>query len=86
MASADMLDAIRGKLPAIGTDRWVFTDGARPGLRAYAELVPRGGEGEPPDAGLAGDDPYNIIARRLLHAVRRRVPHDAGDVHPAPGT
>jgi long-chain acyl-CoA synthetase len=61
MAFADMLDAIRGKLPAIGTDRCVLTDGARPGFRAYAELVAHGGEGEPPDAGLAGDDPYNII-------------------------
>jgi long-chain acyl-CoA synthetase len=61
MAFADTLDAVRGKLPAIGTDRWLLTDGLRSGFRAYSDLVRRGGEGEPPDAGLAGDDPYNII-------------------------
>ena len=60
-AFAETLDRIRGKLPAIGADRWVLTDGARPGFRGYADLVAGAPEGEPPDAGLAGDDPYNII-------------------------
>jgi len=60
-AFADTLDRIRGRLPKIGADRWVLTDAARPGFRSYADLVAQAPEGEPPDAGLAGDDPYNII-------------------------
>ncbi len=60
-AFAGTLDRIRGTLPAIRADRWVLTDGGRPGFRAYAELVAEAGEGEPPDAALTGADPYNII-------------------------
>ena len=60
-AFADTLDRIRGKLPAIRAGRWVLTDGARPGFTSYADLLARAPEREPPDAGLTGDDPYNII-------------------------
>jgi acyl-CoA synthetase (AMP-forming)/AMP-acid ligase II len=60
-AFADTLDRIRGRLPAIRADRWVLTDGARAGFTSYAGLVAEAPESEPPDAGLAGDDPYNII-------------------------
>jgi len=38
MAFADTLDAIRGKLPAVGTDRWVLTNGVRPGFRVALAL------------------------------------------------
>ena len=37
-AFADMLDRVRGMLPAIRADRWVLIDGARPGFRGYADL------------------------------------------------
>ncbi len=60
-AFADTLDRIRGTLTKIEADHWLLTDGARPGFRSYADLVAGAPEGEPPDAGLAGDDPYNII-------------------------
>src|SRR3990172_4493957 len=60
-AFADTLDRIRPTLPSTGADRWVLTDGARHGFRSYADLVAGAPEGEPPEAGLAGDDPYNII-------------------------
>jgi long-chain acyl-CoA synthetase len=60
-AGAALLDRVRDRLPAIGADRWVLTDGARAGFRGYADLVRTASEREPPDAGLAGTDPYNII-------------------------
>ena len=60
-ASADTLDAIRGELAAIAAGRYVLTDGERPGFTAYADLVAGASEAAPPDAGLTGDDPYNII-------------------------
>jgi acyl-CoA synthetase (AMP-forming)/AMP-acid ligase II len=60
-AFADTLERIRGKLPLIDADRWLLTDGARAGFGTYAALVAGAGDGEPPDAALAGADPYNII-------------------------
>jgi long-chain acyl-CoA synthetase len=61
LAFADTLERVRGQLAAIAAGRWVLTDGARPGFTRYAELVGRASESEPPDAGLTGADPYNII-------------------------
>lgn len=61
LAGAPLLDRVRDRLPAIRADRWMLTDGVRPGFSAYADLVARGSETEPPDAGLTGGDPYNII-------------------------
>jgi acyl-CoA synthetase (AMP-forming)/AMP-acid ligase II len=58
---AEPLDRIRGTLPLIRDDRWVLVDGARGGFRAYADVVASAPESEPPDAGLADADPYNII-------------------------
>jgi long-chain acyl-CoA synthetase len=58
---AGVLESAREKLPAIRADRWVLTDGARPGFRGYADLVATASEREPPDAGLTDADPYNII-------------------------
>jgi long-chain acyl-CoA synthetase len=60
-AFADVLDRIRERLPGIGSDRWVLTDGSRPGFQAYGALVAGAGEDEPPDAAITGADPYNII-------------------------
>jgi acyl-CoA synthetase (AMP-forming)/AMP-acid ligase II len=60
-AFAETLDRIRGTLPLIDADRWLLIDGARPGFRAYADLVAGASDAEPPDAALAGADPYNII-------------------------
>ena len=51
-AFAGALDRVRGKLAAIRADRWVLTDGARPGFRGYGDLVANASESEPPDAGL----------------------------------
>ncbi|MBI1733619.1 MAG: AMP-binding protein [Candidatus Rokubacteria bacterium] len=60
-AFADVLDRVRGKLPAIAPDRWVLVDGARPGYRSYADLVAAASTGEPDETGVSDDDPYNII-------------------------
>ena len=74
------LERVRGKLPAIAPDRFVLVDGAGPGYRAYADLVAASAPTEPPDAGVTGADPYNIIYSSgttgepkgivLTHAVR----------------
>jgi long-chain acyl-CoA synthetase len=55
------LDRVRAQVPGVGTDRWVLIEGARPGYRAYGDLVESASEEEPADAGLTGADPYNII-------------------------
>ena len=60
-AFAPALDRVREKLAAIRDDRWVLVDGERPGFRSYASLVADVLETEPPDAGLTGSDPYNIM-------------------------
>jgi long-chain acyl-CoA synthetase len=60
-ALAPALDRVRTKLTAIRRDRWVLVDGEQPGFGSYASLVAGVPESEPPDAGLTGSDPYNII-------------------------
>ena len=60
-AFTDALDRARPQLPGVGADRWVLIEGPRPEYRGYGELVGAASEAEPPDAGLTGADPYNII-------------------------
>jgi long-chain acyl-CoA synthetase len=60
-ALADTLEGVRPALPAIRPDRWILTEGARAGFRPWRELLAGAPETEPPDAGLGGSDPYNII-------------------------
>jgi long-chain acyl-CoA synthetase len=60
-ALAPTLERVRPQLRAIPASRYVLVDGARPGFCAYAALVTAAPEGEPPDAGLTDQDPYNII-------------------------
>ncbi|MBI1957777.1 MAG: acyl--CoA ligase, partial [Candidatus Rokubacteria bacterium] len=60
-AFAGTLERLRAGLPAIRDDRYVLVDGAHPGFRSYAALVAGALESEPPEAGITGSDPYNII-------------------------
>ena len=55
------LDRARAQVAGVRADRWVLIEGARPGYRGYGELVDAASEAEPPEAGLTGADPYNII-------------------------
>ncbi len=55
------LERVRPELPAIKDDRWILVDGARPGFRAYADLVAGAPETPPPDPELTDEDPFNII-------------------------
>jgi len=59
---ADMLDSIRGDLPAIAEDRYVLVGaGDREGFLAFGDLVAGASEENPPDAGLSDGDVYNIM-------------------------
>jgi acyl-CoA synthetase (AMP-forming)/AMP-acid ligase II len=58
---ADTLEQIRGKLPGIGTDRWVLVGGERAGFRPWTDLLDGAPDTEPPDPGLTDADPFNII-------------------------
>lgn len=59
---AGTLGRVRERLPRVAPDRWVLVDGPAPaGFRAWADLVGGAPETDPPDAGLADHDPYNII-------------------------
>jgi acyl-CoA synthetase (AMP-forming)/AMP-acid ligase II len=60
-ALAGLLDGLRDRLPAVRADRYVLVDGERPGYRSWASLVAGASEAEPPEAGITGSDPYNII-------------------------
>jgi acyl-CoA synthetase (AMP-forming)/AMP-acid ligase II len=58
-AFAGALDRVRGRLTKLRGH--VLIDGARAGFTAWGDLLRGANETEPPDAGIAGDDPYNII-------------------------
>ena len=59
---AGELDGIRGELGSIAADRWILAgECRRPGYRSLAALVEAAPDHEPPDPGLEGDEPYNII-------------------------
>jgi acyl-CoA synthetase (AMP-forming)/AMP-acid ligase II len=61
-ALVDTLDRVRDGLPRIRPDRWiVIEEPAPPGYRTYGELTSTGSDQEPPDAGVVGDDPFNIM-------------------------
>ncbi|HXH81903.1 MAG TPA: AMP-binding protein [Candidatus Tectomicrobia bacterium] len=60
-AFAEALARLRPSLPAIAAERWLLTDGALPGFRAYGELVAAASDGPPPEAPILDADPYNII-------------------------
>jgi len=55
------LEHVRPLLPRIREDRWLLTDGARRGFRAYADFVAGAPESAPPPTEIVGSDPYNII-------------------------
>jgi long-chain acyl-CoA synthetase len=59
---APALDQARAELPGIAPDRYLVTDA--PGLAGYQDygaLLEAASADEPPDPGLSGDDPYNIM-------------------------
>jgi len=60
-AFPDTLERLRPELPVIGADRWVLTDGARPGFQAYAQLVAAAPVSAPRETAVLDSDPYNII-------------------------
>ncbi len=61
-AFADTLDPLRADLPFIRPDRYILSDaGDVPGYQSYHALTQQASEDEPPDAGVTGDDLYNII-------------------------
>ena len=61
-AFAGMLDALRGDLPAVQPDRYVLVGEQVPdGFVAYADFVAGFDGGDPPDAGLGGDNVFNIM-------------------------
>ncbi|MBF0268597.1 MAG: AMP-binding protein [Alphaproteobacteria bacterium] len=61
---APMLSDIRSELPAIADERWILAGcggAVRQGFCAFEDFVAGASEAEPPDAGLDGDDVYNIM-------------------------
>jgi long-chain acyl-CoA synthetase len=60
---ADTFDRIRGDLPKVAGDRIVLVGAGaeRPGFVSYDALIAGAPDAEPPDAGLRGDDVFNIM-------------------------
>ncbi len=60
---ADTFDRIRGDLPKVAGDRVVLVGkgGDRRGFVSYEALISDASDDEPPDAGLRGDDVFNIM-------------------------
>ena len=61
---AEILDHIRGELPAIRADRFVLVGcqgEAPPGFRTYEDFTAGAAEDNPPDPGLTDADVYNIM-------------------------
>jgi acyl-CoA synthetase (AMP-forming)/AMP-acid ligase II len=58
----DVINGLRGDLPNIAADRYLLVDGAdTPGFQDYHALKAKAGDAEPPDAGIAPEDPFNIM-------------------------
>ena len=60
-AFAATLNAVRADAPAVGEGRWVLTGEGADGFRTFEDFVGDASDTEPPDAGIDGEDPYNII-------------------------
>jgi acyl-CoA synthetase (AMP-forming)/AMP-acid ligase II len=62
-ASAATFDHIRGDLSNVADNRIVVVGGSddRRGFVSYESLIANAAEDEPPDAGLCGDDVFNIM-------------------------
>ncbi len=60
---ADSFDRIRDALPKVADNGFVLVGrGAeRPGFQSYDSLISGASEDEPPDAGITGDDLFNIM-------------------------
>ena len=60
---ADALNRIRSDLPKVADNGFVLVgmDGERPGFLSYDSLLEGASEDEPPDAGITGDDLFNIM-------------------------
>ncbi len=64
LSQADMaphLDEVRDKLTLVAGNRFILTDGARPGFTNYHDLTAAASEAEPPPVSIDRDDVYNII-------------------------
>ncbi len=62
-AFAATFERIRSDLPKLADGRLVLVGGGddRAGFRSYESLIGNASEDEPPDAGLVGDDVFNIM-------------------------
>lgn len=60
-AFAEILDPLKPELPAIGADRYLLTDGQRPGYISYEAFADGASTANPPPIAINDDDPYNII-------------------------
>ena len=62
-AFAATLDRIRGDLPKVAPERFVLVGEGEygAGFRSYESLIADASEDEPPDAGIRGDDVFNIM-------------------------
>jgi long-chain acyl-CoA synthetase len=60
---ADALDSIRSDLPKVADNGFVLVGmgGERQGFQSYNSLIEGAPEDEPPDAGIVGDDLFNIM-------------------------
>jgi acyl-CoA synthetase (AMP-forming)/AMP-acid ligase II len=58
---ADTVEPIKAELPNLAHDRFLLTDGQRPGFRDYQGLKAAASEWEPEGESIADDDPFNII-------------------------
>ena len=62
IALAEVVDAVRGKVPGIADGRYILVGGgAADGFRGFEDLVAGASEDEPPTVEIGRDDPYNII-------------------------
>ena len=58
---ATVLAKVRAELTTIDANHWISVSGRLRGFQAYSELVDKASSAEPPESGIAGADPYNII-------------------------
>ena len=60
-ALAPVLAQVRAELTTIERNHWITTTGPVAGFQLYSDLVENASSDEPPESGISGADPYNII-------------------------